>query len=43
MNTPDFNTLRSGKPDCPSDFALDRLAVGAAHDSGGLPGPRGDR
>lgn len=36
MNLPDFNQLRAGKPDCPSDFALDRfhaheLATDAAH------------
>lgn len=28
MNLPDFTHLREGRPDCPSDFALDRLHAG---------------
>lgn len=28
MNTPDFSKLRSGAPECPSDFTLDRLHAG---------------
>ncbi|WP_309895897.1 hypothetical protein [Archangium sp.] len=28
MNTPDFKTLRMGRPECPSDFTLDRLHAG---------------
>jgi hypothetical protein len=28
MNPPDFRVLRSGRPECPSDFTLDRLHAG---------------
>jgi hypothetical protein len=28
MNLPDFKALREGRPDCPSDLALDRLHAG---------------
>ncbi len=28
MKQPDFSTLRQGRPDCPSDFTLDRLHSG---------------
>ncbi|QRN99376.1 hypothetical protein JRI60_10305 [Archangium violaceum] len=28
MNPPDFGALRTGRPDCPSDFTLDRLHAG---------------
>jgi hypothetical protein len=28
MNLPDLGTLREGRPDCPSDFTLDRLHAG---------------
>lgn len=28
MNPPDFRDLRAGRPDCPSDFTLDRLHSG---------------
>ncbi|WP_257448693.1 anti-sigma factor family protein [Archangium lipolyticum] len=28
MNPPDFDALRTGRPDCPSDFTLDRLHAG---------------
>lgn len=32
MSLPDFTTLRAGRPDCPSDLALDRLHAGELSD-----------